>query len=136
MRTTILCLLLALACAAETSVAPPSIGLIRDCEGRLRPVLGTPGAFLLGPPEAAHAPATDMAALPQGARIEGRILILHTAGGSEKRVPLPEAAARLQRLAPGWLAALPFAIRLTADSATVYRLPMKACAARNAEAAQ
>jgi hypothetical protein len=133
MRAATLCLLLALAGAAETSVAPPGIGVIRDCEGHVRRVLGTAGAFVLGPPEAAQ---LSEPAAPENARLEGRTLILRNADGSEKRVRLPEPAAGLQRLAAGWLAATPFAIRLTAGGATVYRLPMRACTSRSAGVAQ
>ena len=135
-RAAILCSLPALACAAETSVAPPSIGVVRDCEGRARRVFGAPGAFLLGPAESlthAGAPPPEDAKI-EDAKIEGRTLILRKADGSEKRVQLPETAAGLQRMGSGWLAAPPFAIKLTADGAIVYRLPMKACGGRSAEA--
>jgi hypothetical protein len=125
MPAAVLCLLPVLACAAETSVAPPAIGTVRDCEGRIRQVFGVPGAFVLGSAGAAQSSATPPA--PEGARLEGRTLVLRQADGSERRVPLGAAAGRLQRMAPGWLAALPFAIKLTADSATVYRLPMQVC---------
>ena len=129
-----LCILLALACAAETSVAPPSIGVVRDCQGHNRRVFGMPGAFLLGPPETAKTGA--VLPLPEGASIQDRTLILPGANGSERRVSLPEpATAGLQSLAHGWLAAPPFVIRLTTEGATIYRLPMPGCASRTAEAA-
>ena len=134
MRTAILSLLMALACRGETSVAPPSIGVVRDCDGRIRRVFGVPGAFLLGQPEAATDPA--VLAPPRRARIEGRSLIILTAEGIEKRIALPHAAGPLQRMDEGWLAAQPFAIRLTGDGASIYRLPMKACAASFTEVAR
>jgi len=113
--------------ASLVMLAPPEIGVVRDCSGHVRRVYGSGGAFVMGgienlelPPEAADA------------RVEGRVLILHRADGSEQRVPLPERAAEVRRMGPGWLAAPPFAIQVTADSAMVYRLPMKACAAAEA----
>jgi hypothetical protein len=121
--------IMALACAAETSVTPPSIGSVRDCDGRLRRVFGTPGAFVLGPP-AAEGPAAEQRKGPvRAARVQGRTLILVRADGSEKQLQLPGPAATLQRIDKDWLAAVPFAIRLKDGDATVYRLPMKACAA-------
>jgi hypothetical protein len=125
MRIAILSVLLALVCAAETSVAPPSIGLIQDCQGHTRRVFGTPGAFLLGPPQAVR--SVRLLSLPEGARIEGRNLIVRRGDGSEKRISLPEPAGELQSLDGGWLVAPPFAIRPTADGAAIYRLPMKGC---------
>jgi hypothetical protein len=73
---------------------------------------------------------------PQNAKIEGRALILRNAAGTERRVPLPETAGWLQRIGSGWLAAPPFAIKLTRDSAIVYRLPMKACSEPSSENAR
>ena len=35
---------------AQTSVAPPSIGVVRDSSGDIRPVVGTSGYFILGEP--------------------------------------------------------------------------------------
>src|SRR4051794_16657990 len=107
MRAAMLCILLALACAAETSVAPPSIGVVRDCQGHNRRVFGMPGAFLLGPPESTKAVA--VLPLPERVRIQDRTLVLPKADGSEMRVSLPERAmAGLQSLGHGWLAAPPF----------------------------
>jgi hypothetical protein len=134
MRLSLLCLFGALACAAQTAVAPPSLGVLHDCEGRPRRVFGTPGAFLIGPPEAAQGSSTLPA--PDGVRIEGRALIVRDGTGAEKRIPLTERSAGLQRLAPGWLTALPFLIRLNADGATVYRLPIAACGSQSKEAAR
>jgi len=130
MRAAVVSVLLALACNAETSLAPPSIGVVRDCDGRFRRVFGSPGAFLLGAPEAAPG---DGLQVPDDARIDGRILILSKIDGSEKRIVLPEATSGLRRLSSIWLAAPPFAIQLTAGGAVVYRLPMKACAGASAE---
>ena len=129
MRAAVFCVLLAFACAAETSVAPPLVGVVRDCAGQVHRVFGVGGAFLLGPAE-----NTELPPEPAGAKIEGRTLILHSADGPEKRIPLPGPATGLHRMAPGWLAAPPFAIKLTAGGAIVYRLPMQACSSRAAEA--
>jgi len=112
--------------AADVSVSAPAIGSIRDCDGRIRQVFGTPGAFVLGP--AAGERSDAMRPAPRGATLERKTLILRRAGGSETRITLSESATRLQSMSAGWVAALPFAIRLTSDGATVYRLPMKACA--------
>ena len=51
------------------------------------------------------------------AAIPGISLIILTAEGIEKRLALPHAAGPLQRMDEGWLAAPPFAIRLTGDGA-------------------
>jgi hypothetical protein len=104
---------------------------VQDCAGQERRVFGVGGAFLLGPAE-----KTELPPETAGAKIEGRTLILRRVDGGPKRVPLPGPAGRLQNMGPGWLAALPFAIKLTADGAIVYRLPLAACAIRAQEASQ
>jgi hypothetical protein len=120
---------LACACFGQTSVAPPFIGIVRDCAGQGHRVFGVGGAFRLGPAE-----KTELPTEPADAKIEGGAVILRRADGSEKRLPLPDAAAELRHMGPGWLAAVPFAIKLTADGAMIYRLPMKACVSKGAEA--
>ena len=124
MRAPLLCTFVALAGAAETTVAPPSIGLVQDCQGHVRRVFGAPGAFLLGPPETAS--SIGVPPLPEGVTVEGRKLIVHRAGRVE-RISLPETASQLQSIAHGWVAAAPFLVRLTADGAAIYRLPMTGC---------
>lgn len=123
MRALVLCAGLSLICAAQTSVSPPMLGVVRDCAGQIRRVFGVGGAFRLGPAENLELPTE-----PGNARIEAGVLVLYRAGEAEKRIPLPAPAAALRRMGPGWLAAAPFAIKLTADGAIVYRLPMKGCA--------
>src|SRR5579883_1984647 len=114
MRGFVLLFLTGVVCTAETAVAPPSIGVIHDCAGRSRRLFGTPGAFVLGPPEAEkNAPARI------GLQIEGKVLVV-----GERRVQLPEKAVQPERVTSEWVTALPFLVRLTAGGATVYRLPM------------
>ena len=131
MRAAVLYAALAGGCLAQTSVEPPLVGVIRDCAGQVRRVYGVGGAFLLRPGE-----KTELPPAAARARVEGRTLILRRADGEEKRLPLPAPAAAVHQMGPGWLAAPPFAIKLTADGAIVYRLPMKGCASRAEETAR
>jgi hypothetical protein len=123
MRALVLCAGLSLICAAQTSVSAPMLGIVRDCAGQIRRVFGVGGAFRLGPAEDLALPPE-----PADARIEAEVLVLRRGGEAEKRIPLPGKAAALHHMGPGWLAAAPFALKLTADGAIVYRLPMKGCA--------
>jgi len=124
----LLLLLLASLCCAQTAISPPLIGTIRDSTGHLHKVYGTAGAFVLGPPEAAtdpgrHIPIGELQMSGRTIRLDKAALVIRTADGQEKRVPLPSPAGELQRMGDGWLYAAPFAIRLTADGAQVFRLP-------------
>jgi hypothetical protein len=99
--------------------------VVQDACGDLRQVRGTAGAFVLGPPDnSLHQPA---AVGKNDARLEGRTAILLRPDGTETRVVLPAAAGELRTMGHGWLAAFPFAIRLTRDGAEIYRLPSPAC---------
>jgi hypothetical protein len=113
MRAALLMGLLACACFAQGSFSPPLIGLVRDPAGHVHRVYGLRGVFVLGPPE-----EIVWSPRPSRARIEGRTLIV-----GEKRVALPERAGEPQRMGQGWLAAWPFAIRISGDKLEVYRLP-------------
>jgi hypothetical protein len=115
------------ACFAETSVSPPLIGLVRDCTGQRHRVLGVPGAFVL---ERDHSNRAATARERLSVEREGNALILHRPDGSEKRVSLPGPAGELQQMSADWLAAWPYAIKLTKDGAEIYRLPVPACGGR------
>lgn len=119
-RGGLLCGVLAALCSAQTAILPPQIGTIRDSTGHTRRVFGSPGAFVVGPPEAVAPP--DLR-IPAHIRLLKSELILPLPGGREKRVPLPGPSGELQRMSDGWLYAAPFVIRLTADGARIFRLP-------------
>jgi hypothetical protein len=115
----ILLFVMACVCAAETSVAPPWIGSVRDCAGRLHRVFGAGGAFVIERVADDRFPPTLPAAPRQ---IEKNASLPH--------FKLPGPAGELQWMGPGWLAAWPYAIRLGVEGAKVYRLPAPACGGR------
>jgi hypothetical protein len=49
--------------------------------------------------------------------------VLTDASGKETRFALPGPARELTKVGDGWLAAFPYLIRVSAGSATIYRLP-------------
>ena len=109
MRAALL-LVMACACAAEISIAPPLIGVARDCAGNTHRVFGVPGAFVVE--RAPGLRAGRPAEIPAG-------------------IKLPSPHAELRRMGSAWLAAWPYAIRLTAAGAgEVYRLPAAGCGGR------
>jgi hypothetical protein len=121
-------------CAAETSVAPPLIGVVRDCAGQMQRVFGVGGAFVLERDRSLTVAAQWHRAATVRERLsvqrEGDNLILHRPDGSEKHVSLPGGAGELQQMSADWLAAWPYAIKLTKDGAEIYRLPAPACGGR------
>lgn len=122
MRSLWLLVLLACVGLAETTIALPQVGAVRDPAGRLHGVYGVRGALVLGPP--GNLVAGDA---PAFVRLEERTLIRRRRDGSEQRIVLPGAPeGTLQRIGRGWLAAWPFAIHLAADRVEVYRLPAEA----------
>lgn len=117
MRAALL-LFAAAVCLAETSVAPPSIGMVRDCAGQTYRVYGTAGAFVVErAPNRLLAPGRALSKA-QLARYDGL------------RQRLPGPAGELQHMGSGWLAAWPYAIRITRDTAEIFRLPVPACGGR------
>jgi hypothetical protein len=107
-------------CAAETSVTPPWIGSVRDCAGRLHRVFGVGGAFVVERVADDHFLPSTLSAASRQTKANDRL----------PHYELPGPAGDVQRMGPGWLAAWPYAIRLTAGGAKVYRLPVPACGGR------
>lgn len=109
-------LAMASVCAAQTSVAPPWIGMAWDCTGKPHRVYGIAGAFVLDA-GADLRPADPVPAVP-----------IPLKAGLQAKLPSPHGA--LREMGPGWLAAWPYAIRVNSDGPQIYRLPAAACGVR------
>ena len=100
--------LMAVRGAAEISVTPPVIGVARDCSGRLHRVFGVAGAFV----------------------VEGGAGVRSADSVSARPSPQAGWRAKIPAPLPGWMVAWPYAVRVTADGAEVYRLPVPTCGGR------
>ena len=96
--------------AAGIWVKPPLLGTARDCAGNAYHIFGVSGSFIVER-SPGHRASPTPARLPE-------------------HVTLPGPAAAVERLGPDWLAAWPYAIRLTGDGAEIHRLPVPACGGR------
>ena len=119
---------------AQSGIAPPLAGYIRCEDGRLRPVYGIAGSFVLGAPvsepdEPQSPPGSPDLSLPGGARLfsEENDLVCRQADGAETRVTLGAPAIRIERMGGIWIhvrtAGKSFAVRVSSGRIGVYRLP-------------
>ena len=134
-RASLVLLAVAGALLAQSGISPPLAGFIRCEDGKLRPVYGLAGNFVLGVPVAeetrriAPRQARTALSLPGGARLlaEGNDLVYRKADGAEVRAALGGPVIRLERMSDAWshvrAAGKSFAVRLADHRLEVYRLP-------------
>ena len=134
-RASVILLAVAGALLAQSGISPPLAGFIRCEDGKLRPVYGLAGNFVLGVPVAeetrriAPRQARTALSLPGGARLlaDGNDLVYRKADGAELRTPLDAPVLRLERMSDTWVhvrvAGKSFAVRLAGGRLEVCRLP-------------
>jgi hypothetical protein len=134
-RASFILLAVAGALLAQSGISPPLAGFIRCEDGKLRPVYGLAGNFVLGSPveeETRTQPVRNgrtTLSLPGGARLlaEENDLVYRKADGVELRTTLDAPVLRLERMSDAWIhvrsAGKSFAVRLAGERLEVYRLP-------------
>ncbi len=120
---------------AQSGISPPLAGFIQCEDGKLRPVYGLAGNFVLGAPLPQQRrlmptrQAETALSLPGGARLlaEENDLVYRQADGAEVRAALGGPIIRLERMSDAWIhvraAGKSFAVRLAGGRLEVYRLP-------------
>ncbi len=120
---------------AQSVIGPPTAGFIRCIDGKLRPVYGVAGNFVLGPPieegPRVRPPRRVQTALafPDGARLfsEEGDLVYRKPDGAEIRTMLSKPVLYMEQMGLRWihiqLEDRSLAVRLTGDQLEVYWLP-------------
>lgn len=134
-RASFILMAIAGALLAQSGIGPPLAGFIRCEDGRLRPVYGLAGNFVLGAPLAQQRrlmttrQAETALSLPGGAQLlaEGNDLVYRKADGAEVSAALGAPIIRLEQMSGAWIhvraAGKSFAVRLAGDRLEAYRLP-------------
>jgi len=120
---------------AQSGISPPLAGFIQCEDGKLRPVYGMAGNFVLGAPlaqqrrlvPARH--AETALSLSGGARLlaEENSLVYRQVDGAEVRTALDGPVIRMEQMSGAWIhvraSGKSFAVRLAGGRLEVYRLP-------------
>jgi hypothetical protein len=134
-RAPFILMALAGALLAQSGISPPLAGFLRCEDGKLRPVYGLAGNFVLGAPIAQETRTQPLRngrttlSLPGGALLlaEENGLVYRKADGAELRTPLDAPVLRIERMSDTWIhvrvAGKSLAVRLAGERLEVYRLP-------------